>query len=305
MRRTALALLTILSFAPAHGDSPPPIGIAVVDFDYVDSSGEATDQTEEHRQRLQDFMRALRQDLADSGHYRLVPAESNPRSSAAELGAAAKQAGAKILLIGGIHKQSTLVQWAETLAVDLDSNQILFNRLYSFRGDSDEAWRRAENFITRQLAAFLPPADAGRPAKLALFPFELEDFSAGAGLNPANPDDAAQLAAATGEARRLIAESGRYVLVDGGGADAELVGTGSLHRCHGCEASIALALGAEQSLLGIVTKISQTDYAVAFMIRDSRSGALLSVQESGLRAGAPYSWPRGAAWLIRNRLLQD
>ena len=37
--------------------------------------------------------------------------------------------------------------------------------------------------------------------------------------------------------------------------------------------------------------------------RDARTGALVSVQQTDLRIGANYSWSRGAAWLVKNRLL--
>lgn len=57
---------------------------------------------------------------------------------------------------------------------------------------------------------------ATSPIKLAIFPFELEDFSAAAGYVPPDDIDREQLRLSTEEARRLIAESGRYQLVDVG-----------------------------------------------------------------------------------------
>jgi hypothetical protein len=49
------------------------------------------------------------------------------------------------------------------------------------------------------------------PIKLAIFDFELEDFSASSTRE--NPS-AAQLASVTGEVRQLLTQSGRYRLVD-------------------------------------------------------------------------------------------
>ena len=61
----------ILGPAPADADSGasanPGVALAVVDFAYVDTSGEPTDQAALHRERLQAFMTALRQDLAADG----------------------------------------------------------------------------------------------------------------------------------------------------------------------------------------------------------------------------------------------
>jgi hypothetical protein len=43
---------------------------------------------------------------------------------------------------------------------------------------------------------------------------------------------------------------------------------------------------------------------VTFKIRDTRTGAPIAVEQTDLRIGANYSWNRGAAWLIKNRLLE-
>src|SRR5260370_17259016 len=60
--------------------------IAVIDFGYVDTSGEERDQRKEHETRLGNFMRALRDDLAKDGsswrpHASRNLARSPPRPS--------------------------------------------------------------------------------------------------------------------------------------------------------------------------------------------------------------------------------
>jgi Protein of unknown function (DUF2380) len=144
---------------------------------------------------------------------------------------------------------------------------------------------------------------ASAPIRLAVFPFELEDFSAAAGTKPPDDIDREQLRLSTEEARRLIAESGRYKLVDVGAASDQAAKAGKLHDCAGCEAKIAASLHADQSMIGIVTRISRTDYAVAYKIRDAQSGALVDVEQTDLRAGDTLAWSRGARWLIQRRLL--
>ena len=52
-------------------------------------------------------------------------------------------------------------------------------------------------------------AVAPSPVKMAVFPFELEDFSAAAAYVPPDDIDREQLRLSTEEARRLIAASGR------------------------------------------------------------------------------------------------
>ena len=56
--------------------------------------------------------------------------------------------------------------------------------------------------------------------------------------------------AVTAAARRILAQSGRYRIVDTSGAEAEVVKDKPLRNCNGCEAGIALKLGAEGPLLG-------------------------------------------------------
>jgi len=109
----------------------------------------------------------------------------------------------------------------------------------------------------------------------------------------------------TEEARRLIAASGRYQLVDVSAVNDEAAKAGKLRDCAGCEARIAAGLGADQSMIGIVTRITRMEYAVTYKIRDARSGALVEVKQTDLRMGANVAWSRGARWLIENRLLEQ
>jgi len=152
--------------------------------------------------------------------------------------------------------------------------------------------------------AAIGTANATSPVKIAVFPFELVDFSAAASYVPPDDIDREQLRLSTEEARRLIAESGRYQLVDVGAANERVAKAGQLRDCDGCEAAIAAGLAADQSMIGIVTRITRTEYAVTYKIRDARSGALVDVQQTDLRMGANVAWSRGARWLIQRRLLE-
>jgi hypothetical protein len=146
------------SAAAAEGAPPAPVPIAVLDLAYVDTSGEPRDQTQEHVARTRRFSGALRGDLERGGRFRIVTAQCGAAPCAAdgepsELVARAREAGAKLVLIGGIHKQSTLIQWAKVQAVDVDTERLVLDKLLTFRGDTDEAWERAEAFVAREVAA--------------------------------------------------------------------------------------------------------------------------------------------------------
>lgn len=64
---------------------------------------------------------------------------------------AASQVGARILIIGGFHKVSTLVKFAQTVAIDTTSQRVVFRKYFQFRGDNDEAWQRAERFVSEEV----------------------------------------------------------------------------------------------------------------------------------------------------------
>jgi len=295
----ALMLAAGAARAAAAGDPVPTV--LVDDFSYLDTSGEPADQTAVHQRRLEAFVAALKRDVAGDQRLRLVapacgdacPGDASPE---AQLRMAA-EAGATVVITGGLQKLSTLVQWARAAAIDVTSHRVLFDKVFTFRGDSQEAWERAELFVSRQVRDAL----AGpQPIPLALFPFELDDTSAGAALGDSETDRKA-LQQATEAVRQLLAQSGRYRLVDGAGG---MTSGHPLRDCEDCEARIARELGAQQSLLGIVRRIGRTEYIIGFRVRQAATGAVIVAGDSGLRLGANYSWDRGALRLVRERLLE-
>ena len=122
---------------------------------------------------------------------------------------------------------------------------------------------------------------------------------------PPDDIDREQLRLSTEEARRLIAASGRYQLVDVSAVNDQAAKAGKLRDCDGCDAGIAAGLNADQSMIGIVTRVTRMEYAVTYKIRDARSGAIVAVEQTDLRMGANVAWSRGARWLIENRLLEQ
>lgn len=150
--------------------------------------------------------------------------------------------------------------------------------------------------------ASMAPAEAG-PVKIAVFDFELNDRSAGGGIVAQDAIDAENLAAATALARQMLAQSGRYYVVDTAPAGGEVAAAGGIRSCNGCEAGLARGLAADQSLAGLITRVNRTEYTLQFLVRDTRTGAVVSNDFTGLRMGANYAWPRGVRWLMDNRFL--
>ncbi len=173
---------------------------------------------------------------------------------------------------------------------------------YSWTG----AIRRA---LASTLAAMLTmlvwqPGDATakEPVSIVVFNFELNDKTAGAGIIPMDAADTASLIASTEKTRQMLAASGLYRVVDTGGVADDGEAKGLLQHCDGCEAQLARKVGAQQSLLGVVNRVSRTEYTVHMYIRDAKSGELLSTGATTLRMGANSSWPRGAKWLLERFL---
>lgn len=150
------------------------------------------------------------------------------------------------------------------------------------------------------------PVDAPPPRpsaiKLAVFDFELEDATPAAALLRQTTNTEAAMEKVSSEARRMLAQSGRYILIDLNDADAQPVRAKALRNCEGCEAGIALRNGADQALLGVVKRITQTDYYVVIQITDVHTGKVLDQQAANF-AGGPDGWASGVRMLIEHQVL--
>ena len=138
----------------AQGEVP---AVAVAEISFVDTSGEVVDQSADHSRRLREFAAALRSDLSASGKLRGIALDCSPNAcsigdmDADRLVEKAQAAGAVYLVISSFHKTSTLIQGEKFEIVDVKARSKVVDRLISFRGDNDEAYRRAEGFIVRQI----------------------------------------------------------------------------------------------------------------------------------------------------------
>jgi hypothetical protein len=156
MRIAVLALLIVPTAPVATANDVPSLAFA--GFSYKDTSGEKRDQTQEHNARLNMLNRLFREKLASSGRFAVVDIDCQSAACAVQDGVApatlvesADKAGARYLVAGGVQKMSTLVQWARITILDLKERKALLDRLYTFRGDTDDAWRHAALFAVRHV----------------------------------------------------------------------------------------------------------------------------------------------------------
>ncbi|WP_206453787.1 DUF2380 domain-containing protein [Aurantimonas marina] len=172
-----IVAMTTLFAAPAFADSIRTI--AVIGFDYSDSSGEPADQAKEHMARLALFREEIRNRVDRDASFKTIELPCTERSrcsrgstSADLLLREARAAGAHFLVFGSIHKMSTLVGAGRVDVLDVATDRILLDRVLSFRGDTDEAFKRAAAFAAKDILRTLNAnsgedgmADDGRGAR--------------------------------------------------------------------------------------------------------------------------------------------
>jgi hypothetical protein len=157
MRMATVLLLALALLAPPSGaraartdDSPPPL-VAVFPVEVVDTSGEPPNP--QWPERITAVTHAFASQLAGSGRYRTVelqPADSPVHTCEACWRDPARKAGADAAAIAVIHKMSTLIASLHVWVVDVGTKQLLRQGAVSLRGDSEEAWRRAVDFLLRR-----------------------------------------------------------------------------------------------------------------------------------------------------------
>lgn len=154
---------TAAGFAPAAlADNAGKPVMAVAGFDFRDTSGEIRDQSAEHEARLNDVASTLLEGLSESGNFEPIALNCQNGCSArtAGLEALSRKAGAieaDYLLVGEVHKMSTLVGWMKFAVLDLAEKKPVCDRFLTYRGDTDEAWHRAAEFVVRDIERHCVP----------------------------------------------------------------------------------------------------------------------------------------------------
>lgn len=138
--------------------------------------------------------------------------------------------------------------------------------------------------------------------KIAVFDFELEDLSAASVILGQGTTSSASLSRVTQMARDAMSKSAHYDVIDPTRAAAKIPPHTALKDCDGCESQAALELGADESLIGVVRRVSQTDYYVIVQIRDAHTGRVLA-QEAANFAGGEDGWASGVRMLINHQVL--
>jgi hypothetical protein len=151
-----LAALAVLLAAGAPA-AAAPIRVAVADFDYADTSGEPRDQRAAHDERLKALTAEIAAALAHSGRFTpemltcATPPCSADTMDQEAMTQAARAQHAQLLVFGGVHKMSTLIQWGRIEVMDVATGKRRLARTVTFRGDDDDAWHHAADYIGQML----------------------------------------------------------------------------------------------------------------------------------------------------------
>jgi hypothetical protein len=137
------------------------------------------------------------------------------------------------------------------------------------------------------------------PIAIAVFDFQLDDVTPASSLLQQTTSTTAALQKVTDAAKRALSRSGLYRVITPTGTSPQPT---RLQDCNACEAAMALKLGAQQSMIGVVRRATQTDYYVGISIRDASTGKLVNEQAANF-AGGEEGWASGVRILLDHQVL--
>jgi uncharacterized protein DUF2380 len=154
-----LALWCGVSSASAAPQTSAPRTIAVFDFELIDTSleGSVNGPRADEQTRLADVGDRLRQRLAESGKFTLVDmAPVAAEAHASNLQACggcdtrlARKVSAELALTGTVQKVSNLILNMNIYVRDAGSGQVVAAASADMRGNTDESWSRAIDWLVR------------------------------------------------------------------------------------------------------------------------------------------------------------
>jgi hypothetical protein len=151
-----LIAFMLAASAPACADPPR---LAVFDFELLDTSlqGEIYGPRADEHDRLVRAGDQLRKELSESGKFQIVDiAPVNAAAHGSNLQACggcdlrfAQQLGADLFITGVVQKVSNLILNINFYLRDAHSGQLVAAGSTDMRGNTDESWTRAMNYLVR------------------------------------------------------------------------------------------------------------------------------------------------------------
>jgi len=136
-----------------------PRSVAVFDFELIDTSleGAMNGARSDEQARLESTSARLRQRLVESGRFSLVdiaPVAAEARASNLQACGGcdvrlAQRVGAELAVTGTVQKVSNLILNMNVYVREADSGRLAAAASADFRGNTDESWSRALDWLAR------------------------------------------------------------------------------------------------------------------------------------------------------------
>ena len=157
MRSAFVLVVALLLMSAAAGAEPPKL--AVFDLEMIDTSlqGEVEGLRADEQARLLRTGDQVRKELAESGRFLVLDiAPVNAAAHGSNLQACggcdvklAGELGADLAMTGVVQKVSNLILNINLYLRDVHSGQLLAAASADMRGNTDESWSRATNYLVR------------------------------------------------------------------------------------------------------------------------------------------------------------
>jgi uncharacterized protein DUF2380 len=154
--RFVLVALTLMAATPACADPPK---VALFDFELLDTSlqGEVEGPRADEQDRLMRTGDQLRKALAESGRFTILDiAPVHAAAHGSNLQACggcdlqyAQRLGADLAITGVVQKVSNLILNMNVYVRDVHSGRLMTSMSADLRGNTDESWSRAANYLVR------------------------------------------------------------------------------------------------------------------------------------------------------------
>jgi hypothetical protein len=152
------ALLSLTGLTPAHATEPPRL--AVFDFELIDTSlqGQVYGPRADERDRLLRTADQIRQELGESGKFRILdisPVKASAHQSNLQACGGcdvklAQQLNADLEITGVVQKVSNLILNINVYLRDVRTGRLVTVASVDMRGNTDESWSRATRYLIRE-----------------------------------------------------------------------------------------------------------------------------------------------------------
>ncbi len=163
--------------------------------------------------------------------------------------------------------------------------------------------RRTYSFLLLFACGLLPPfqtVEAKAAGCVAVFDFELADFSFEGEVKGVNKDEQKRLLLVSNQLRKWIDTQDGWKTCDMQPVTAEAKAS-NLSAC-GCIKRLATQVGGNLAVVSSVTKLSSLILGFRVNMFDVETGTLVAQLNADIRSNTDSSWARGLDWLIKRRL---